>query len=166
MGRLQRSWDKGTFAPALSGVGSETSGRQTNMVLNAGGVRFDHVVRKIGRAWSGTIEGITEILRERGGDEPVKIWGFGKKYDGVPYAGKFKAALVGATCPGVEVELKRIDAMVDSERIAQFKSADGVIPAVVAYDQILEVPNPQQMYDDMRQEKIDTEQTNMLPMSR
>jgi hypothetical protein len=163
MGRLQRSWDKGTFAPALSGVGSETSGRQTNMVLNAGGVRFDHVVRKIGRAWSGTIEGITEILRERGGDEPVKIWGFGKKYDGVPYAGKFKAALVGATCPGVEVELKRIDAMVDSERIAQFKSADGVIPAVVAYDQILEVPNPQQMYDDMRQEKIDTEQTNMLP---
>jgi hypothetical protein len=163
MGRLQRSWDKGTFAPALSGVGSETSGRQTNMVLNAGGVRFDHVVRKIGRAWSGTIEGITEILRERGGDEPVKIWGFGKKYDGVPYAGKFKAALVGATCPGVDVELKRIDAMVDSERIAQFKSADGVIPAVVAYDQILEVPNPQQMYDEMRKEKIDTEQTNMLP---
>jgi hypothetical protein len=121
------------------------------------------VVRKIGRAWSGTIEGITEILRERGGDEPIKTWGYGKKYGGQPYVQKFKAVMVGDTCPGVEVELKRADAMVDPERIAIFKTADGILPAVIAYDQILEVPNPQQMYDDMRQEKIDTEQTNLLP---
>jgi hypothetical protein len=163
MSRLQSNFNKGTFSEALSGQGSATSGRERNMVINAGGVRFDHVVRKIGRAWSGTIEGITEILRERGGDEPIKTWGYGKKYGGQPYVQKFKAVMVGDTCPGVEVELKRIDAIADVERIAIFKSVDGILPAVVAYDQILEVPNPQQMFDDMRQEKIDTEQTNLLP---
>jgi hypothetical protein len=163
MQRLDGLWDKGTFSKTVSGNGSETSGRQTNMVLNAGGVRFDHVVRKIGRAWSGTIEGITEILRERGGDEPVKIWGYGKKNANTPYAQKFKAVMVGDICPTVEVELKRIDALTDPERIAIAKSAEGILPAVVIYDQILEAADPQQMYDDMRQEKIDTEQTNMLP---
>jgi hypothetical protein len=162
MGRLQNSFDKGTFSPALAGMGAATSGRERNMVLNAGGVRFEHIVRKIGRAWGGTIEGITEILKESWADAPIKVWGSGKKYGGEPYVQKFKAVMVGSCCPGVSVDLKRSDAMVDPERIAIFKTVDGVLPSLDAYDQILEVPNPQQMYEAVKQEKMETVENNFI----
>jgi hypothetical protein len=99
MGRLQSSWDKGTFLRPSPGWAAATSGRERNMVLNAGGVRFDHVVRKIGRAWSGTIEGITEILRSGAGTSRSRYGATARSMAGCPTSRSSRRSWSGTPAP-------------------------------------------------------------------
>lgn len=160
MNFFQKQLQEAAYATSAYGASAGTSGSQQQMVSQAGTVRFAVITTGIEKLFGKYATAITKAAIFRGSDS-YSVAGTGAKYQG-PYQMTYDLSKI-KVAPNVSVMLKSKNGFADPIKVASYKSLDDIIPMKTRLSQILEMPNPDRVMEEMRDEAAMTESRAIEP---
>lgn len=158
--QLQMEVDRSSFAPSSYGAQAGTSGAQQDQNYQAGSIRMDTLRVESERVTAKALYAIGCGMIEQG-DDKYSLYGNGTKYDG-PY--KIEYSVKGLKYPpAINVKLKANTAFVNAEDVLKFKTLTDLLPQKKLYEELLNIPNPEKVMEELRQELVMKNDQNMAP---
>jgi hypothetical protein len=152
--------DRASYAPAAYGAKAGTSGAQQDQNYQAGSIRMDTLRAEAERVTAKALKTIGYSIIEQG-DETFNVYGDGEKYDG-PYTLDYSAKGLKFP-PAVKVRLVANTAFVNAEDVLKFKTLADLLPPKKLYEELLNLPNPQKVMDELRDAQVMKNDQNLAP---
>ena len=157
---LMEEVDRASYAPASYGAKAGTSGAQQDQNYQAGSIRMDTLKAVSERVTAKALKAIGYAIIEQG-DETFSVYGNGEKYDG-PYTINYNAKGLKYP-PAVTCKLVANSPFANPENVLMFKTMQGLVPDKRLYGELLKLPNPQKVIDELREEQVMKNDQNLAP---